>query len=66
MALLRLPDCDIICQLPTDDVESWRWRDSDEIGTVTGLVLQSKHGVTGRCSDAASAATYRFGRGEMP
>lgn len=37
--LRKLPDCDIICQLPTDDADdSCLWRDNDEMGTVTGLV----------------------------
>lgn len=37
--LRKLPDCDIICQLPTDDADdSCLWRDNAESGTVTGLV----------------------------
>lgn len=41
--LLKLPDCDIICQLPTEDMDSFLCRDND-IGTLTGLVLlQQKH-----------------------
>lgn len=36
--LRKLPDCEIICQLPTDDMDSFLWRDNDT-GTVTGLVL---------------------------
>lgn len=37
--LRKLPDWDIICQLPTDDVDSFLWRDNAESGTVTGLVF---------------------------
>lgn len=36
--LRKLPDWLTICQLPTDDVDSFLWRDIDN-GTVTGLVL---------------------------
>lgn len=38
--LLKLPVPDIICQLPTDEVDSWRFRNLLVIGTETGLVLE--------------------------
>lgn len=36
--LRKLPDWLTICQLPTEEVDSFRCRDIDEYGTVTGLV----------------------------